>query len=257
MKTFIRTRAVLDDLICKINKIAKTIDIIVQIVFLGYFGYEIFKNIGNIPFLICYSILLALALSSFIADLSKKSGKSKGVKQFKKVLKWFKYPTRIALLGFNIYDKVVYGHTELEMVMLIVTGVLIVFNILMDLIESFVTGYVKMFEYSINKDIEPVMKVTATISNKYALLDLIPEAIAKKIESEVPEELTAIETHVEEITATFIDKEKTKKTKKKEVHKMQKQAAEEEEKKQLKHHLKVIINWMFGKKKKKGDDTNE
>lgn len=257
MKTFIRTRAVLDDLICKIGKTAKTINIVVQIVFLGYFGYEIYKNINNIPFLICYSILLVLALASFIADLSKKQGKTKGVKQFKKVLKWFKYPTRIALLGFNIYDKVVYGHTELEMVMLIVSGALIGFNFVVDLIVAFVNEYVKMLDYSFNKDIEPLTKVTATISNKYALLDLIPEALAKRIEGDVPEEPTPVESHVEEITATFIEKEKSKKAKRKEVHKLQKQAAEEDQKNQLKRHLNVIVHWLFGKKKKKGDDANE
>lgn len=257
MKTLIRTRAVLDDLICKISKTAKTINIIVQIVFLGYFGYEIYKNISNIPFLICYSILLVLALISFIADLSKKPGKTKGLKQLKKVLKWFKYPTRLAMLGFNIYDKVMRGHTELELVMLIVSGVLIAFNIVVDLVVAFVNEYVKMLDYSFNKDIEPLTKVVATISNKYALLDALPEMLAKRIEGEVPEEPTPVESHVEEITATFIEKESAKRAKRKEVNKLHKQAVDEEEKKQLKHHLKVIVNWIFGKKKKKGDDTNE
>ena len=257
MKTLIRTRAVLDDLICKISKAAKTVNTVVQIVVLGYFGYEIYKSIGNIPFLICYSVLFVLALTSFIAYLSKKPGKTKGIKQFKKVLKWFKYPTRVALLVFNVYDKVTHGHTELEMVMLIISGGLIAFNLVVDLVVAFVNEYVKMLDYSFNKDIEPLTKVTATIRNKYALLDLIPEALAKRIEGEIPEEPTPLESHVEEITATFIEKEKAKKGKRKEVHKMQKQAAEEDEKKQLKHHLKVVVNWLFGKKKKKGDDANE
>ncbi len=256
MKTLIRTRAVLNDLIRKINKIAKRINVVVQGVFLGYFGYEIYKNIGNVPFLICYGILLALTFASFVADLSKRPGKTRGVKKFKKVLKLFKYPTRITMLGFNVYDKVVHGHTELEIAMLIVTGVLIAFNILVDLVGAFVNEYVQMLEYSFNKDIEPLTNVVATISNKYALLDLIPEALARRIEGDIlEEEPTAVEMHVEEIAATFIEKEKAKKAKRKEVHKIQKQAAEEYEKRQLKHHLQVVADWLLGRKKKKEDDT--
>ena len=138
--------------------------IVVQFIFLGYYGYSIYANLNQLIFLIIYSILAVLNLTSFITYIVTHHKPSKFTKNFKRALRIAKYVINGTMIGVNVYELIAYGATDFEKVLLLISGVSLLVQILMEFIRVFVAKYVELFKISLNMDLDPYIKLLAKVS---------------------------------------------------------------------------------------------
>ena len=241
-----RTRAVSKKLITDLDKTIFWITLFVQLFFFFFYGYSIYTNIHNIIFLITYSLLAILALFNFIFVITshpyKKSDSVISVKFFSRV---FKYLINGTMLGVNIFEMIKFGATDFNKIMIIVSGISLAIQIILEIVRKITSYYMDLFTTSIQMDLNFVLKLAKVREykgNLLELLDLPLEVIANKIEGKQPE-LTETEIYLNELAEEF-DKEVKEKTK----ENSQKNA--ETQKKEIVEHLSIIKNKIFKRKKK-------
>ena len=239
-----RTRAVADKLVKDIDKSIFWTTLVIQIFFFFFYGYSIYTNLNNTIFLVIYILLAALALFNFIYMIvTHPYKKESGVKKVKLFARIFKYFINAAMIGVNIFEMAKFGGTDFNKIMIIVSGVSLGIQIILEFIRAFMAYYTDLFMTSIQMDLSFFIKLSKakeTKGNFYEFIDIPLEALANKLEGKEPE-LTETEKKVNDLAKEF-EKENKQKVK----HNSQKNA--EEQKKQIKDHWNTIKNKIFQKK---------
>ena len=138
-----------------------------------------------------------------------------------------------------------FGATDFNKIMIIVSGISLAIQIILEIVRKITSYYMDLFTTSIQMDLNFVLKLAKVREykgNLLELLDLPLEVIANKIEGKQPE-LTETEIYLNELAEEF-DKEVKEKTK----ENSQKNA--ETQKKEIVEHLSIIKNKIFKRKKK-------
>lgn len=241
-----RTRAVSKKLVTDLDKSIFWITLIIQVFFFFFYGYSIYTNIHNIIFLITYSLLAVLAIFNFIFVItSHPYKKTESVMKIKLFSRIFKYFINGTMLGVNIFEMIKFGATDFNKIMIIVSGISLVIQIILEIVRSITSYYIELFTTSIQMDLNFVLKLAKVKEykgNLLELLDLPLEAIANKLEGKQPE-LTETEIYLNELAIEF-DKEVREKTK----ENSQKNA--EIQKKEIIEHLSIIKNKVLKRKNK-------
>ena len=238
-----RTRAVADKLIKDIERALFWTTLLVQAIFFFFYGYSIYTNIDNIVFLVIYGLLLLLSIFNFVYVIATHPyRKSKSVKKVKVFARIFKYLVNGAMLGVNIFEMVKFGGTDFNKIMIIVSGVSLVVQIILEFVKVFTSRYMELFMTAVQMDLSFVIKLSK-IKEKggiYEVIDAPLEAIANKLEGKEPE-LSETEKYLNEIAKDYTDdiKQKTKENKEKNT---------EQQKNEIKEHLNIIKNKLFKKK---------
>lgn len=271
---FGNTRAVADKLLRDIRRIAFGVSLGVQILFLAYYGWSIYSNIDSLPFLIIYASLAVIAIVSFINFLVISKHKEKKNKKFNRFLRVLKYIINGAMLAVNAYQLFKYTRTDLQIILLGLSGIFWLANIVIEIIRVSVEYYFNLFKVAIKADapifINTIDKVTE-LSEKFEELKKHPkgtfweavdapfEAWANKIRRKEKEKTTpvqaeiaptATEKAVQQLAESFEENQKEKKQKQKEENRKQDNEKAEKEKKALGAHLKTIWEDIKPKKKK-------
>ncbi len=240
-----RTRAVSDKLINDIDKCIFWTTLIIQLFFFFFYGYSIYTNLNNNIFLITYILLSLLAVFNFIYIIVTHPYKKEiGVKKVKLFARIFKYLINSTMIGVNIFEIVKYGGSDFNKIMIIVSGVSLGIQIILEFVRAFIFNYTDLFMTAIQMDLNFFVKLSKakeTKGNFYELIDMPLEAIANKLEGKEPE-FTEMEKKVNNL-----GKEYEKEIKQRIKDNSEKNA--EEQKKQIKEHLNTIKDKMFNRKK--------
>lgn len=240
-----RTRAVADKLVKDIDKSIFWTTLVIQIFFFFFYGYSIYTNLNNTVFLVIYILLALLALFNFIYMIATHPYKKEsGVKKVKLFARVFKYFINASMIGVNIFEMVKLGGTDFNKIMIIVSGVSLGVQIILEFVRAFMAYYTDLFMTSIQMDLSFFIKLSKakeTKGNFYEFIDMPLEAIANKLEGKEPE-LTDKEKKLNEMAKEYeqLNKQKVKENSEKNA---------EEQKEQIKNHWNIIKNKVFNRKK--------
>ena len=147
----------------ELNSIKKVINIIVQIVFFLYCLYLIFSNFDSLAYIIIYSLILIFTILTFIIEPFYKSDiyESKAIKRLKRkerkiivlLLKSLKYLCKMAALIVAIVEISLQGATDLSIISTIVSGIILILQIIFDSIAMLATRYTNMLQLAVEEDI--------------------------------------------------------------------------------------------------------
>ena len=239
-----RTRAVANKFVSDIDKIVFWTAIVVQVLFLFLYGYSIYTNMDKLPFLITYSLLSGLAIFNFIYMIvSHPYRKEDNVKNIKKFVRFFRYFINASMLGVKIFELIKFDATDFNKILIIISGVSLLSQIILEFIRMFTDYYMELFMTSVQMDLGFVIKMSKigeTKGNFFEVIDMPLEAIANKIDGKEPE-YTETEKYLNELAKKYTDDIKQK-------HKEDSEANAEHQKQQIKEHLSTIKNFIFKKK---------
>lgn len=118
-----------------IKKVALIFDILVQVIFLIFYGYQVFKHLNALPYLIIYSILLVVSLAYFVIHcilISKQSKASKKIdkKVIKPIFKLIKVLLQLAGLVVSLIEAVTTTLPGLTIFFTAMSAVMLIINFL-------------------------------------------------------------------------------------------------------------------------------
>ena len=142
----------------------------------------------------------------------------------------------------NVLEMIKFGVSDFNKVMLIVRFILLLAQIIFEFVKAFVERYIKLFMYSISRDLQPFTKFKQVKGNFFEAIDAPLEAIAGTIH-EQQEEVDEIKQEVENLYEQYDKKTQIK---------IRQQSHENavKQKKEIVEHLNIITNKLFGKNKK-------
>ncbi|MCH5179854.1 MAG: hypothetical protein J1F32_01395 [Erysipelotrichales bacterium] len=244
-----RTTAVAKKMIKDIDYILFWTIIVVQILFFIFYGYSIYANINRIIFLIIYSLLALIGIINFVTYLVTYHKSNKKVNRFKRFLRVFKYVSNGTMLVINIVELIKYGLNDFSKILLVLSGVFLVAQIIIELIRIFVEKYINLFTIAFEMDfkfIEKISKVKDVKANFFGLVDAPLKAWSNKLEGKKQENnLSEMEEYVNQLA----EEDKTKK--KEQARQLRKENAEKK-KQEIKNHVSIIKKHLFKKKEKVG-----
>lgn len=256
-------------------------DLVLQTIFLGLYAFSIYRNLYNLPFLLTNSILLGISFFYYIFTIislcKKEKPLSKKIKTtVKNTVNIIKYVIRFVALGLAIYQLFVITSTDLDKLLVIVTGIGLIIQIALEVLTNIISGYIEMFKQSVVMDYEQskvkwavdvVTKANEVKNDKvgYVLdaVDFIPgkiaEALTGKKDDPVPveeKEYSASELKLRNKIAgitkeynTAAKELKEEKKEEQEAYYEQKREAHRERKfNDLKNHLNTIKDKVINKK---------
>lgn len=150
-----KTRAAGEYVIKDIQKLIHRTTIIMQIIFLGLYGYSIYNNLNHVSILIPYIILAVISLVSFVFYMASYSNKKDfKVKFTKKIFKNLIDVDKVVMLTINIVEFIIIGGTKIGLLLLVISGISVLFKLLFRLVEKLVSDYIDRLHYAWNKDVE-------------------------------------------------------------------------------------------------------
>ena len=248
-----RSRAVLAKMLDDIRKIAFTVNIVVQIVFLAFYGYSIYNSINKWVFFAIYTCLLILSVIAFINTLATHNSKKKktGFERFLRVSKYF---INGALLVVNAYQTLAFSGDSLSIILLIVSAISLVVQVIVEFVRIFIERYVALFAYSIDKDVgwlgDFIEDPKGTL---WTLVDQPFESLSDKIENK-QRDVSPEEEKVETLYAEFAPKEKEREKDRNRQKKERSDRIAKEQKSELVSHIKTVFGSIFKKKDKDNQD---
>lgn len=240
--TFSRLHKVTED----INNAINFISLISMLLFSAYYAYLIYLNIFNVIYLIIYSVLFFTIISSFIIEKCFKNSKLKTKKQerknleskrtLKKIVKVLKYLSKFILLGIATYEMSINFVFGLKSLLNIFLLFLLIFQIISEIIASYVTKEVDCFKLAFELDMNESL-ITKIVQPKKFINEKIEDFAlsVKKINKRTPQEEKFINEIEKEKREFIVDQNENKKEKK------------EFEKQQRRHNIKIIVDGILKK----------
>ena len=158
--TYLAYKMVLKEL----SILKKVLNYIIQTFFLGYYVYLIVTHLDSPVRLALYSVLLVILIVSFIIDLcvrdkendTRKAKKLR--KENKKKIRFgmsiVKYLVKVATIVLTIIDLIVYGVSDLALILLAVSIVMLIASVASDVAIYLVEKYASMMYLAVKLDIE-------------------------------------------------------------------------------------------------------
>ena len=158
--TYLAYKMVLKEL----SILKKVLNYIIQTFFLGYYVYLIVTHLDSPVRLALYSVLLVVLIVSFIIDLcvrdkendTRKAKKLR--KENKKKIRFgmsiVKYLVKVATIVLTIVDLIVYGVSDLALILLAVSIVMLIASVASDVAIYLVEKYASMMYLAVKLDIE-------------------------------------------------------------------------------------------------------
>ena len=270
---FNNTRGVLNKIGEAINKVIRIYEVFIQLIFISYYSYNVWKNENLILFIINIA-LLSLSCIYFILYLITffKSGVYDTVirKKVHRYLTDFKILVRLFTIGLSIYSIVVYESTTIDKIFLVVSVVGLLLQLLLKIFQRAYDKYSQMLVVAFRMDVDeikesPIGKTMMAVNDvttapKQTFLKVLNNGL-KKVDNLIHgPEVTVITPEPE-------DKDKTIKSRITELSLAQKEKNEAREKQRREDRAKrlqeekeknhQLLESIFPKKKKKTTPDNQ
>ena len=162
---FDRSRKALASIIEILQKTLEAFSIILFIVFTLFYGYQIYVHIGDIVFIVIYSLLLVIHTIAFIfAKTSKVEGAThaeryeqrRAIRNRKRIFKIIKLSINALAIIWNVVEIFTSKVSDLRIMIVIISAVLLFFQILMEIVLSLLIAYFDNFRIAIIEDIKNI-----------------------------------------------------------------------------------------------------
>lgn len=154
---FDNTLGVIDKIGSDFNKARRIYEVVLQVIFLGYYSYNVWKNenlvsfIINIVLLSLFSIYFILYLFTFL----QKGAYEKAIRQKgHRYLTDFKILARLFTVGFSIYEIVSVPDSGVDKMFLLVAVIGFALQVLLRLLQMAFAKYSHMLIVSVGMDVE-------------------------------------------------------------------------------------------------------
>lgn len=242
MNPFKRTAAVIDKTLKDLATISYWVFVVVQIVFLGLYGFKIYTNISELIYFITYIALGTLSLFGFIFFLSTyHKRKHKGIIGTKRGVRIAKYLANALVIVVLLIEFVNRNVSDLEIIVSVISIFGFVVQIVIEIVRIIYERYAELFAIAINKDVAPFMVLADPKGTIYDRINAPLEALTKQSTEE--KQPTRQELYVEKLSEQY---ESTRKTIKAERY--------QEKRASIKRNIALIGKRFFGGKKSDEDE---
>lgn len=215
---FNRTSAIIDKTLKDLSRLSYWCSVVVQLIFLGLYGFKIFVNRERLVYLIIYGILAVLSLGGFLFFLlTYKDKKEKSIIVTKRSIRFAKYAANAAMVVVILVQFVQTDVSDFDVVISGVSIASFAVEVFIEIIRLLYERYLDLFRIALEKDVdslEDVIHPLRAIDRPFA-------ALSEKLNPSEPPVLSEKERYVEELKEEFVTKQKAKKAERKSSEKNQ------------------------------------
>ena len=162
---FEQSRKALASIIDILQKMLEAFSIILFIVFTLFYGYQIYAHLGNIVFIVIYSLLIIIHTVAFVfAKTDKVKGEThaerdeqrRTIRKRKRIFKIIKLSVNTAAIIWNVVEIFTSKVGDLRIMIVIISAVLLFAQIIMEIILSLLITYFDNFRIAIIEDIKGI-----------------------------------------------------------------------------------------------------
>ena len=165
-----KTTSVISRATARIKRIVTITELVIQLMFIGYYAYLLVVNYQDIVLLIAYSILIFLATAVFfvmIFTLDPYQKRAIAVrKQIRKIARIISWLGKMMVVGYNIYRLVVYGLSETGQLLLIFSIIIFLIEVGLFLVSTLFSYYSQLFLFALQMDYQHIIGEKEEISEK-------------------------------------------------------------------------------------------
>ena len=162
--------SVLSRAAARFKKIVLIAELLIQLMFVGYYTYLLVVHRDDLILLIGYSVLTVLGLSIFIVMLFTLDPYQKKVLEFKKyirrVLRVVSWTGKIIVIGYNVYCLIRFGMTETGHLLLILSIIIFFTEVVLFVASTILSYYYQLFIYALKMDYQRFLGDNQDISEK-------------------------------------------------------------------------------------------
>ena len=158
-------------------------------VFMAYYIYLVICNWQQYLYLAVYSCLILVIMSSFIIELCVRKERkflknerrlvSEKKRKIKLIVKIIKFAAKSVLVGIAIYETVTHFDMSLSNLANIFSAVMLVVQVLMEIVVSYITKQIDYFRLSVELDLEESGAVIKKIMNIVNPMKSLEETVIK------------------------------------------------------------------------------
>ena len=200
---FDNTKLVYKKILHDIDLAIHVVDIIIQVLFLGYYSYCAVTSFDKYKFLFFFYIaLIAISIVWLLITIFRYKFEKNKKRFIGKIIKITKWSIRAAVITINVVIAVRYGTSDINIMLLILSIFFLIAQIAFELILDYVRHFYEILFYSFMKDAEEltnnVPKGVKFVDKvfKTGLVDKIKEATSKNLKKyDKEEELNKIKSN--------------------------------------------------------------
>ena len=193
--------SVLSRATARFKKAVLIVELLIQLMFVGYYTYLLVVHRDDLILLIGYSILTALGFAIFFVMLFTLEPYRKKVLEFKKyirrVLRVVSWTGKVIVIGYNIYSLIKFGMTETGQLLLVFSVIIFFTEVILFIVSTILSYYYQLFVYALKMDYQrfvgeedisekPIGRVLLNINSE---TDYEDEVTSLFIEQEIYEEV--------------------------------------------------------------------
>ena len=162
--------SVLSRAVARIKRIVTIAELVIQLMFIGYYAYLLVVNHDDIVFLIAYSILIFIAAVIFFVMIFTLDPYQKRAIAFKKKTRKYariiSWTGKLMVISYNIYRLVAFGMTETGQLLLIFSIIIFLGEVALFVVSSISVHFIQLFIYSLQMDYQNIIGEKEEISEK-------------------------------------------------------------------------------------------
>lgn len=142
-----------------LSKLLQIITVLTQVLFIGFYTYQIVVNVEHLVLLIIYSVLAGLSFLYLLYYLIRLKGMAERVKRIesrvvRRLFRIGKYVLKAGAIGLAIYQIVVLPTSQTMILLTALSAFLLLFNIIAEVVITYVDGAIDrvMLAYSMDRD---------------------------------------------------------------------------------------------------------
>ena len=252
---FSHTLAVLEKIKNDLKKISFWLDIIIQVLFIGYYIYSMVINILNNHYVLMgiYIGFSFISISYFAFHLltinASENFQAKIKSNVRNIVKYIKYALKLATLVISYILIIIQDQSDLYIILTVLLTAFFLFQIIFEVVRIVVSNYTDLLITSFKIDLEEsnLVGLVKTASDPVgSFLNKVDKITSKMAKNEKKEEISEKEQNKrDKINQLNDDYKARKKQEKKEKHQ------------KLRKNIKDNFKKIFSKKKKTKDNKQE
>lgn len=162
--------SVLSRAAARFKRIVLIAEVLIQLLFVGYYAYLLVVHRDDLILLIGYSVLTALGTTIFFVMLFTLDPYQKKVIEFKRyirrVLRVVSWTGKVIVIGYNIYTLIRFGMTETGQLLLVFSIIIFFTEVVLFIVSNIINHYYQLFVYALQMDYQHMIGDNNDMSEK-------------------------------------------------------------------------------------------
>ena len=162
--------SVLSRAAARFKKMVLVAEILIQLMFVGYYTYLLVVHRDDLILLIGYSVLTALGLAIFFVMVFTFDPYRKKVLELKKyirrILRVVSWSGKIIVISYNVYTLIRFGMTETGNLLLVFSIIIFFTEVVLFVVSTIISYYYQLFIYALKMDYQRFLGDKEDITEK-------------------------------------------------------------------------------------------